>query len=215
MNKLLSLDSPLMQKLTMLGELIVLSVLTILLSLPVITAGAAICALYNAVWHIHTREGRPIRDYWRSFCSNLPKATLIWLPVLITGLMLGYGAVLVLAIPESDLQAWKIPLLIGFFFWLMIFCWIFPLQSRFENSFKQTLINSILCAIRFFPRTLILSVVNLLPFALLWYNAQFFLVFGTLWFFVWPALAAYWNIWILSKPFEELISMIGTEDQSA
>lgn len=208
MSQFLRADSPLVQKLHLLGELIVLSLMFLLCCLPVFTVGAAVSALYDSVWHIKNSSGQPIRGYWGSFRSNFRKATLLWLPVLITGLLLGYGAILVSVNAQTGISQLKLPLILGFSFWVMTASWLFPLQSRFENSLKQTLINAILCALRFLPRTLLLGVINLLPWFLLWFSTRFFLWFGTLWVLVWPGLAAYWNICILEKPFRQLIELL-------
>ena len=54
MSQFLRADSPLVQKLHLLGELIVLSLMFLLCCLPVFTVGAAVSALYDSVWHIKT-----------------------------------------------------------------------------------------------------------------------------------------------------------------
>ena len=58
MGKLFNLDSPVMQGLSKVADLIVLNLMTVLCSLPVITAGAARAALYDAVTRMLQDEGR-------------------------------------------------------------------------------------------------------------------------------------------------------------
>ena len=68
-----NLDSPLMQKLSLLWDLIVLNVLTLIFCTPVITAGAAITALYDAAWRLRTHQGTLLKNYWKAFTSNFKK----------------------------------------------------------------------------------------------------------------------------------------------
>ena len=213
MSKPLRADSPLMRKLHLLGELIVLNLLVLICSLPVFTIGAAVTALYDAVWRIKNSRGQLLRDFWRAFRSNFRQATLLWLPVLVTGLLLGYGAMLVLMNAQPAFSHLKLPLILGFAFWCMTVSWLFPLQSRFQNTLKHTLFNAILCSLRFFPRTLVLVLLLLLPWLLLLFSTRYFLWFGTLWVLVWPALSAYWAICILEKPFAVLLELSGQAEE--
>lgn len=83
MRKLLDINNPVMRFLVALFDLIALSVLWIVFSLPVFTMGAASAALYHAVYH-HVRKGE---DYiWSSFFdafkANFKRQTLAWLVAL-------------------------------------------------------------------------------------------------------------------------------------
>ena len=83
MRKLLDINNPVMRFLVALFDLIVLSVLWVVFSLPVFTMGAASAALYHAVYH-HVRKGE---DYiWSSFFdafkANFKRQTLAWLVAL-------------------------------------------------------------------------------------------------------------------------------------
>ena len=85
MGKFFRLESPLIQGLGKVTDLIVLNILTILLSVPVITAGAALTSLYDATWRIIQDEGVVYRSYFVSFKTNFKKSTLLWLIILSTG----------------------------------------------------------------------------------------------------------------------------------
>ncbi len=83
MRKLLDINNPVMRFLVALFDLIALSVLWVVFSLPVFTMGAASAALYHAVYH-HVRKGE---DYiWSSFFdafkANFKRQTLAWLVAL-------------------------------------------------------------------------------------------------------------------------------------
>ncbi len=83
MRRLLDINNPIMRFLTNVFDLLALSVLWTVFSLPVVTMGAASAALYSAVYH-HVRMGE---DYlWNSFFSafreNFRRSTLTWLVAL-------------------------------------------------------------------------------------------------------------------------------------
>ncbi len=83
MRRLLDINNPIMRFLTAMFDLMALSVLWVVFSLPIFTMGAASTALYSAAYH-HVRRGE---DYlWNSFFSafkeNFRRSTLTWLVAL-------------------------------------------------------------------------------------------------------------------------------------
>ncbi len=80
MNKLFGMDSPLMGALMKVGDLLCLSVLWLVSSLPVFTIGASSAALYAAVYHCLRRSEAGIwKKYWNAFRDNFKRSTLAWL----------------------------------------------------------------------------------------------------------------------------------------
>ena len=90
---------------------------------------------------------------------------------------------------------------IFFLIWAVTVAWLFPLQSRFENSIKDTIKNAVLCGLGQFPRSLLMSILNLLPWVVLLFLTSVFFEIGFLWISVWFGLTAYLNMMIIRKPF--------------
>ena len=95
MRRLLDINNPIMRFLTAMFDLMALSVLWVVFSLPIFTMGAASTALYSAAYH-HVRRGE---DYlWNSFFSafkeNFKRSTLTWLVALAILGFLGADALL-------------------------------------------------------------------------------------------------------------------------
>ncbi len=95
MRRLLDINNPIMRFLTAMFDLMALSVLWVVFSLPIFTMGAASTALYSAAYH-HVRKGE---DYlWNSFFSafkeNFKWSTLTWLVALAILGFLGADALL-------------------------------------------------------------------------------------------------------------------------
>ena len=80
MRKLLDINNPIMRGLVAIFDMIVLSVLWVVFSLPVFTMGAASAALYHAVYH-HVRKGEDylFSSFWTAFKENFKRQTLCWL----------------------------------------------------------------------------------------------------------------------------------------
>ena len=87
MRRLLDINNPIMRFLTAMFDLMALSVLWVVFSLPIFTMGAASTALYSAAYH-----------HWNSFFSafkeNFKRSTLTWLVALAILGFLGADALL-------------------------------------------------------------------------------------------------------------------------
>lgn len=207
-----NLNSPFMQKMSLLFDLMVLNVLTVLLSIPIITIGAASAALYDSVWRLRQHQGSLLRNYFRAFRSNFKQSTLLFLPILLIGLLLGYNWILVTLNPQTMPDALLVCLVVGTLVWAMILAWVFPLQSRFVNSWGRMIVNALICALRFLPCTIAMSVLNLVPWIVLIMSPVFFVRCGIIWLILWFALSGYWNMCLLDAPFRRLIAVANTND---
>ena len=206
---LFSMDAPWVQKLGLLFDLMVLSLLTVLLCLPVVTAGAAITALYDGVWRLKHNRGSLLKDYWRTFRSNFLQSTAIWLILLLTAFLLGYNVLLFFG-GQEGMGLMVIPMVLGAAVWIILSAWVFILQSRFHNTVGQTLINALLCGLKYLPRTLGIVALNMLPLAVLFLEPERTWGAGLLLVFFWLGLSAYWNICLLDVP---LLILGGPENE--
>ena len=80
MNRLFGMDSPLMTALMKIGDLLCLSVLWLVFSLPIFTIGASSTALYAAVFYcLRRNEAGVWKHFWKAFRENFKRSTLAWL----------------------------------------------------------------------------------------------------------------------------------------
>ena len=84
---------------------------------------------------------------------------------------------------------------------LMMVSYAFPLLSRFRNDTKSVLKNALIFSVAYLPRTVLIVVINVLPWALLMTNLYLFLQVGFIWVAVYFAAAAYINTRLLKKVF--------------
>ena len=95
MRRLLDINNPIIRFLTAVFDLMALSVLWVVFSLPVFTMGAASAALYSAVYH-HVRKGEDYlwNSFWTAFKENFKRSTPAWLVALTILAFLGGDALL-------------------------------------------------------------------------------------------------------------------------
>ena len=209
MGNLFNPEAPLMQGLGKIADMMLLNVLTVLLSLPVVTAGAATAALYDATWRILQDEGSVYGAYFRAFKSNFKQATVLWLLTLASGALLLFCLLFYL---NNSMQVLVVLASLILLLWSITEAWVFPLQSRFENPVRITLKNAVYCAIGYLPRSLVMAALNLLPWVVFLFQTTLWLQMGFIWAVIWFALAAYVNMRLIRKPFKKLM---GIEDVPA
>lgn len=198
-------DSKLIRTLNKISDLIILNVLTILCSLPIVTMGAAVTALYDAVWRIQQYEEiKTVRTFFNAFKSNFKKATLLWLIYLPIGLLALWNLNVTIA-ADNSLPATVLSIFAALW-WACGMAWVFPLQSRFENTVWGTFKNSLMAPLSYFPKTLAMAFLNVLPWVLALTpdtnSIVFFTMGGLIWLLIYFALAAYLNLKLLDKAFD-------------
>lgn len=182
MGRFFNLDSPVMVFLSKMADLMILNLLTLLLCIPIITAGDAITALYYmTIKIVKGEEGYIVRGYFKSFKENFKQATLIWLMVLVLGIVL-IGDFMILSNSNMSFeQVLTVLIMIVTVLYVFTVVYVFPVLSRFENTIKNTIRNSFLMSIMSLPRTVLIIIINVLPIVLLLLIPQampFLIMFG-------------------------------------
>lgn len=190
-----------MQYLSRLYDLTVLNLLFLVTCLPLFTIGAATAALYTVCFRMDTeKEAGIFRSYFRAFRENFRQGTILWLLFVLFG-----GACLVNMVLFSclsgTLQALWI-LFVGLFILaVMIFGYVFPLLSRFSNDIRSTLKNAVALCLGYLPRSVVMGILNIFPWAILALNLYAFLHMGFAWIFLYFSACAYCNSRLLNKVF--------------
>lgn len=207
------LDSPLMRGLSQLADLMLLNVLAVICSIPVFTLGASASALYYAVGHLQEDEGTPMRDFFRAFRQNFAQATVIWLILLACGAALLLATLYYLAVNMTGGVILLTITCLAWLLWSFLFSWVFPLQSKFENTVRNTLSNALLLSLGYFPRSFLMALINAVPVAMALLLPMYFIAGGIVWLGLWFALAASINWRLLKKPLERLIASSQAQGQ--
>lgn len=157
---LLSYDSPIIRFFERVFELIVLNLLTLLLCVPLVTAGAAVTALYATFFNLREQKGRAVKGYFQAFRKEFKPA--LPLGLLCAAGLVAYGAYLYLLYPALSAEAawaWVVVSALGaLFFFPMTF--LFPLYAKFQNTVRLTVVNAFLMSVKHIWVTLAVLAMN-------------------------------------------------------
>lgn len=163
MGKIFDLNSPFFRFMERVGDFIIVNILTILCSIPLVTAGAALTAHHKVMQNMVMDFDQPIlKSYFRAFAKNFKQATAMWL---ITAAVLALAAFdIFLVYLYLDGIAMMLYVLLGIISAIACgaSCYAFALIARYENTFKQHLKNSVILAVGNLPKTLLLLLVGVL-----------------------------------------------------
>lgn len=160
-------ESKVMQLGVKFADLLLVNAMTILLSIPVVTMGAALSAMHDQVLKIWRDEQTGImKGYWNAFRSNLKQGTQLLLIYLAVGGILGADIYLI----ASDTINWGtyfnlFVIAVGIIY-LFSFIWVFILQSRYTFGIQDMIKYSLVMGFQNIPATVAMIILFLAPFAL-------------------------------------------------
>ena len=183
MNRLFSHDSPIMRALTLFADLVIVNLVTIVFSIPVVTAGAAITAACRVTRQLMNGEGSHlIRSFWAVFRENWKQATVVWVVVLLVVLGLGYDVYLFQGLFDEQNYRYAVGLLVVLLFLTVgIAVYLFFLISRYENTLVIHLKNAFALFFHYLPKTIGMTLLNALPFVLFVFSPYLFLQTFVIW----------------------------------
>ncbi len=160
---LLKPDSGLMITMTQITDCIFLSLFFFLGCVPVITAGASIAALYDAVYQGFRRgDKHPWHRFFHTFLANFKGSLLpnvVFLAVFFSG---GWAVIQLWNSAVAGSLSWTLFAAGAFLAMtvLGILSLLFPMLSRFENTTAVLLKNTLFLALANLPQTLALGLLN-------------------------------------------------------
>ena len=156
--------SPFQVFLNKMTDLLILNLITLLLCLPVITAGAALTAMhYVLLKMVRGEEGYILQSFFRAFKREFRQATIMWIVFMALAALMSSTLVMVLQ-GGGSYPLW-LPSSILVIAVLELICMIysFAMQSRFDNSVYHTILNAVTLTFAELPSSLEMAVITLVP----------------------------------------------------
>lgn len=160
--KKLNIDNPFFEMMGRFGDIIMVNVLCIVCSLPVITMGAALTAMYQVFWRMEDgTEGRVVGTFWQCFKGNIKRCTPVWIGVLAVGVLLLFDVIFLGYVGMTGV--WKV---VGvgagclLLLWELVFAWAFPMMSKREVRGMEALKGAFRMGVLHLPGTLLMVVFN-------------------------------------------------------
>lgn len=156
-------DSFLMILFSRITDCIFLSLFWLLCCFPVLSAGTSFAALYDASYRAFRKaEKNTWQRFFKSFRTNWKSGILPTVVFLILFGLLGWGLIQMWNAAVGQRVSWVLFAAAAFVGVLIlgILSVMFPLLSRFENTFGTLLKNTLLLALANLPRTVCLGLIN-------------------------------------------------------
>lgn len=216
-------DSPLARVLNRVTDLVLLNLVTLLLCVPVVTAGASLTALHGTCMQmVRDEEGHVVSDFFRRFKRDFKQATLTGI-LLLCAVVLLFADLVIFArhggglftvqesIPSGAATQVKdstvfrvltvLVLAVLFVIW-MTAQYVFPLTARYENGLRDTLKNALLIAVSSFPRTLAMLFID--AFCVFWLITPFAFYVLPVWLLIGISGPAFLKAKLYRPVFEKL-----------
>ena len=206
MNRIFNMDNKFFTLMNRVADLIILNLLFLVCSLPIVTIGASSTALYYVTLKMaRNEESYMFRSFLKSFKENFKQSTLIWIAMLLIGALLYTDFTITNMISGTLISVFRYLLMVIAFLFVMVLLYIFPLQSKFENTIRNTFKNALLMSIRHLPYTLLMLIISVVP---MWATLTIPVVFlfGILvWILLGFSLIAFINSKFFVKVFDKYI----------
>ena len=159
-------SSPFQRFLNKAADLLILNILTLIMCLPVITAGAALTAMhYVLLKMVRDEEGYIVKSFFRSFKRNFRQATVLWVMFVLLAALMASNLMLVLQ-GSGRYPIWlPSSILVVAVLEIMFMIYTFAMLSRFENTIFQTLVNAVTLTFAELPRSIEMAVITIVPLA--------------------------------------------------
>lgn len=177
MKEIFRLDGPLVRFLSTLADMIIISLLWLLCSLPVVTVGASTVALYTITMRYQEDDSALISRFFRAFKENLKKGSAAGLVFLVMAVLLFLDFRIVAGMSEM-VQAMKTAVWIVAAFCAATCIYTFPLLAGFEQTLFQTLKNALFMAILNLPATILVLLLHGVPVLAAILNPEMFISYA-------------------------------------
>ena len=210
--KIFDLDSPLMNVLNKMADLMWLNILTLICCIPIITAGAAFNSMhYVALKIVRNEESYITRSFFKSFKTNFRQATLIWLLILLIAAVLGGDYYI---ITKSGIQFSSVLVVLIMAAAVLVICttlYVFPVLAKFDNTIMGTIRNAFIMSILQLPKTVVMFVMAFFPLIIYLVSLRLIPIIFLFGF----SLPAYASAMLYNKFFQKLEDQLVSEQEPA
>ncbi|MBM7599630.1 putative membrane protein YesL [Virgibacillus halotolerans] len=204
MGSILRIDGPIYHFLSRVVELILLNILFILCSLPIITIGASVTAMFSITLKmVRGEEGGLISGFWQAFKNNFKQSTLVWVFLSLSGMILALNYFFL----QFYTGNFTTIILISLVMFTVIFCMylvlIFPYIARYKCTIKQACVNVLKISIANPYLMLLIIVITLGSTILMFFSPHVFVIKLYLDIFIGFSLITYISSFMIRSMFEK------------
>ena len=159
-------DNVVLRFMNKMTDLFVLNLLFLICSIPIVTIGASLTAMYAvSLRSVRYGDGYVVKTFFKSFKECFWQATLAWILCLISGLLLYIDYNFWTQAQEEMGEiagVMKVASLVVAIGLLIVFQWVFPVIAKMKDRFWRQVRNAAAMAVAYFiPYTLICLVISI------------------------------------------------------
>lgn len=191
-----------------LGDMILLNILWIVMSLPIVTIGVSTTATYYVALKLH-KEGHVsvLKSFFKSFRESFFQATIVWLFLAAIAVVLYIeGKWLLITGNSSSLLLSYALLAIGLGA-AILFLYSFPVIAAFRNTLGNLMGHAFYFAFHNIIYLIVTAALTFLPMYFTMVDTQLFPVYLLVWLMVGFALTAYINSWFYLRLFRPYLGI--------
>ena len=213
MKNFLDLDSPVIQFLSAVADLVLLNLLWLVCCIPIFTIGPSCTAMCYTARRIANRESPVVsQTFFRAFKANFKQSFLVSL-VLLIPIAVAASSFLFLLSGQLDQAGWLKLVYGAVILFSCFFCsYAYPLLAYFDNTFKNTVRNVVMMPLANPLLALLVTVLDLLPFFLLLLSLEVFARCLIFWIAIGAALTAVAKMKLLDRLFRRFVIPAGGGD---
>lgn len=206
-------DNPVIRVMNRFTDLIVLNLLFLFCSIPVVTMGASLSAMYAVTLQsVRYGDGYVIPRFFRAFKANFRQATVAWIGILaIAGVLF------------ADVHFWRgmeqsavsstmlmVSYAIGILVW-MVTTWLFPLIAKMQDRMTTMVVNAMKFSVGyFFPYTTICMGLPAVLLFLAYVNGPMLMLMAVVGFATMAYICSFFFYRVFAKHIQE--DSLGCED---
>lgn len=202
MRDLLKPTNPVMRFLTAVFNLMIANLFFIITSIPIVTIGPSLVALYKITFEI--LDGEEVflfQDFYGALFKNIKRSVILWIPMLLVSLIMGYSVFLVWAGLEGTKFWMMLPPLLFIFIIFSVGAYAFPLLSQCYDPLKDVIRNSFLLAIGHLPTTIFIFLLHFVVYGIIFLFDSVSIVLLSVMLFIGFALMALISSFFLRRIF--------------
>ena len=179
---------------------VALNLLFLLCSLPVLTIGASLTALYSG-WRALIKKEPCLTAFFRTFRTGFVRATLVWIILMPLNALLVFNTVTIAYYREQGSVPALVLSAVFALLLLSITTMVFLFYSRFEATPLQMLRYGGTITLSHPLRAALIAVLTWMPIPIALLQPMTFLLMGMVWLFFYFSTVAVGAIWIMNRPF--------------
>lgn len=144
MKKVFNIDNHVFRFFSKLIDVLIVNFLFLLFSIPILTFGAALTAMYTILLKIiRKKEGYIVKDFLSAFKTNFRASTISWLIILTLGAVFVIDFQLIQYLSGFFYIFLSSILLFFVFLYLCLITILFAYIARYDNTIKNSFMNSL------------------------------------------------------------------------